>query len=141
MSLAALIAAVRFRPGWRFRLEYGPTSAAACTRTELLAGPGLTVAATAATALPAGHPDRLVICLEAEDTATGRPAVFEHRFAVPPDPPGPGCSWHRWVFARIEDVRRHEDMEAFAVGEVRPFYPEHGPDARLYEVIDRGLAA
>jgi hypothetical protein len=128
-ALAALIRDVRYKPGWSFHLRYGATSASgACA--QALAGTGIAVEAGVTYTWPA-QVVTLLVCAYVEDSAGGGRIMVEHPFTVPAE-----CAdWERWLLGRILDVERHEVMEAFQVGGTRPFYPEHGPGARLYEII------
>lgn len=45
-------------------------------------------------------------------------------------------SWTRWLFDRLEDVRRHELCEYFEVDGFKPFAPLHGPGDNPYVVHD-----
>ncbi len=133
-DLASLVSRLRYKPGWRFRLDSGITSAASgCTQvtpgSAARPAPGFTVF------FPAG-PLFLVICAAAGDSSgSGRTLIFEHRFCVPPE--DPSFPWRRWLLDRILDVERHETCEWFQVGDDRPFYPGHGPDASLYAITER----
>lgn len=136
-GLAALVAALEYKPGWRFRLDYGVTSAASsCWAWGLPDGLG---GAAVPAAVTVGWPARLVVCLRTRDSLPPHGTVLvEHSFAVPDEPPA-GVSWHRWLLDCILRVEIHEACEAFAVGGRRPFYPRHGPGADLYAITDRGL--
>jgi hypothetical protein len=82
----------------------------------------------------------LVVCIEAPDSGgSGQRVFFEHRFAAPPEELA--MPWHRWLLDRILDVERHEACEFFAIGDDRPFYPDHGPAANLYGITERHAAA
>jgi hypothetical protein len=128
--LAEVAAAARYRPGWTFRLHAGPTFTTGACRT-----PDLVTAATTTVAVWAGLPVLLVICAKVDDSSTGDPILLEHPFWVPPAEPA--CGWVRWLLDRCLDVDRHEACEWFEVGGRPPFYPEHGPGARLYEIVER----
>lgn len=126
-ELPALVGALRYRPGWSFRLHAGATSA------SWTCGPPAPVSSGGWAAW--GEPLFLVVCAAVEDSAApGRPLRVEHRFAVPPDQPPAG--WRRWLLDRCLDVDRHEAMEWFAIGGDRPFYPGHGPGADLYGITE-----
>lgn len=139
-ALAAMVAVLRYKTGWRFRLDYGATSAA----NTCFSGGGPNPAGSTAGPVTAGWgwPVTLVICVRAEDTTEpGRWLNLEHRFAVPEgwDEPSRRMPWHRWLLDCVHRVEVHEMCEAFDVGGQRPFYPEHGPGAALYAITDRGL--
>jgi hypothetical protein len=142
-ELGLLVVHLRYRRGWTFRLDVGYTSASStCASRAILAD-----STTGTTALPAmfeAHesmmyvPVFLVVCLEVEDSTKSEQMIMvEHRFQVPvgvmAKPP-----WQRWLLDRCLDVDRHEGMELFRFEgggyEHRPFYPEHGPSARLYSI-------
>jgi hypothetical protein len=136
-ALANMVSQLHYKTGWQFWLEAGHTgTAGGCppvtpdTVTRALA--------PAMIAVTFGEPVRLVICVTAEDSMRpGQMASFGHRFDVPPD--DSAMPWHWWLLSCIRSVETHEMCEAFAIGEVRPFYPEHGPGARLYEIWEHGL--
>lgn len=129
---AVLAAGVRYRPGWQFRIHAGATLASwSC------AGNPEPVTSSTSITLRFGEPAFLIICLDAEDSGCpGRTIRLQHTFAVPPAEPAFG--WDRWLLDRCLDVDRHEGCEIFEVGGFRVFYPEHGPDGRLYQIVRRG---
>jgi len=43
-------------------------------------------------------------------------------------------AWMRWLFDRVADMRLHELMEYFTVGDEHPFAPLHGPGDNPYVV-------
>ena len=134
--LAAMVAQFKYKTGWRFWLETGATGTlGGCPALpDEVAG----VLAPAMIAVTWGEPVRLVICLTTEDsTRPGEQVSVPHRFDVPAD--DSGVPWHWWLMNCIHSVEVHEMCEAFDIGGVRPFYPEHGPGARLYAIIDRNL--
>lgn len=126
-GLQQTVAELRYK-GWGFRLISGMAFSAG------LCMPPAASATAGGTALLSG-PLILMICAAVDDTGGGGPVVVPHPFLVPPE--GTCQSWARWLLDRILDVERHETCEAFDVAGWRPFYPEHGPDARLYDVIER----
>jgi hypothetical protein len=136
-ALAVMVSQLRYKRGWAFWLESGPTSAmGGCPPPDDEVTGAL---APAMVAITWGVPVRLVICVTAEDsTRPGKQASFRHEFGVPED--DSALPWHWWLLSCIHAVERHEMCEAFKIGGVAPFFPEHGPGARLYEIIDRGLA-
>jgi len=130
LSLQQVTGRARYKPGWSFTLRSGFTmSTGSCTWQE---APFPTSGTTAHTILL--PPLFLVICARVRDSGSGNEISLEHLFPVPDEPAVP---WQRWLLDRILDVERHEACEFFALGEERPFYPEHGPDARLYDIIER----
>ena len=62
---------------------------------------------------------------------SGTVILADHVFLAP----GASGDWERWLLDRILDVERHEAMEFFSISGRRPFYPEHGPQARLYDIV------
>jgi hypothetical protein len=130
-----MVAQLRYKRGWQFWLETGVTGTlGGCPRPDVVGD----VLAPAMIAMLSGEPVRLVICLQVEDsTRPGEMAWFPHRFDVPPD--DSALPWHWWLLRCIQSVETHEMCEAFAIGDARPFYPGHGPGARLYEIVDHGL--
>jgi hypothetical protein len=136
-ELAALVRDLRYKRGWSFRLDYGLTSGTwGCNQAESIGGP-----VTRSTGLTVSFLDDLVtliICVETEDNLKpGKMIHVEHRFTVPY--PTLVIPWHRWLLHCIQQVETHEMCEAFAIGDQRPFFPEHGPGANLYAIRDRGL--
>lgn len=138
-SFPAMVAALRYKPGWSFRLKYGPTGSAACIEPEsALAG------STAGGGMiwpPPSWPVMLVITVRTNDSGDwSREVVVCHQIAVPVDLlEYSHMPMHRWLLDCIREVEVHEMCEAFAIGDQRPFYPEHGPGANLYGIRDRGL--
>lgn len=134
-QLARMVDTFRYRRGWRLILHTGPTHAlGSCTAAETVS-PGSTSGGRAAVPVFA-DPLMLVICARVEDSGQpGHMITLEHWFAVPPDTLAIG--WDRWLLDRCLDVDRHEAMELFEVDGRRPFYPEHGDTARLYQIIRR----
>lgn len=43
-------------------------------------------------------------------------------------------TWAEWLFARVQDVERHEAMESFTIEGRRPFAPHHGDGRDPYFV-------
>ena len=146
MDLQQAVTGLAYKPGWSFRIESGWTSSTGAVNwLDEQPAPSTATAAVTMTAL-LGVPQRLMIAAYVPDSRTGRPILAEHRFHIPaahPLNPGPpGCpSWERWLLDRILDVERHEAMEYFTVTGHRLFYPEHGPDGRLYDIIERPAPA
>lgn len=149
-SLPELVARLRYKPGWRFRLMQGNTTPAAVARYTW--DPGQVIAiggdvygngttGPAAIIVPG---QEAALFIEAQVADSGNPdqtILVLHQFTVDSRTWDSVTDWERWLFARIEDVERHEAMEFFQVGGDRPFYPEHGPDADLYTVKRRQVDA
>ena len=119
-QLQETVAHLKYKPGWSFHLHSGLTFAPS--------------AGTAAVTVPVA-PLFLVICARVLHSGTGREITLEHVFAVPPE--DYVVPWHWWLLDRVLDVERHEACEFFAIGDERPFYPEHGPGADLYRITER----
>jgi hypothetical protein len=130
-ELADLVAKLKYRPGWRFRLEDIERDPA---DTHGGAAGGLTLVGLTGTnswtderghfyegAMDAYHPE------------TPRPVYFY--FPVPAATFN-RAPWQRWLFDRLMDVERHEAMEHFQIGDERPFAPTHGPGDDPYVVHD-----
>lgn len=136
-GLQETVAAVAYKPGWRFWLTTGLTMSAGAARVAGAPEEAPSTAGAPAILLP---PVWLHIQIQTLDsTDTGEPRryfITEHLFAVP-DPVyiGYPMAWDRWLLERVFDVEHHEAMEFFTVAGKRPFYPAHGPGAPLYEVI------
>jgi hypothetical protein len=130
-ELADLVAELEYRPGWKFTLEDierdrpGEHSGAAGGLTLV----GITGTSSWSSedgpsyegAMDAYHPDQ------------PRPVYFY--FPVPAAT-FDYQSWRRWLFARLEDVERHEAMEYFQIAGERPLSPNHGPGRDPYIVWD-----
>lgn len=43
-------------------------------------------------------------------------------------------SWTRWLFERIAEIERHEQMEWFTIDGEKPYAPNHGPGEDPYIV-------
>lgn len=129
-ELAAMVSQLQYKPGWKFWLTQGLTSAASAFSTG---GPQVSTASWG-TAVLWQEPVTLIISIRAQDsTGEHGEIMLEHRFWVPGETfMGP---WDEWLLHRVLDVERHEAMEYFAIGDRRPFYPAHGPDARLYAIV------
>jgi hypothetical protein len=131
-DLYVTVGQLRYKPGWQFRLESGHTSSTGggC--------PSRLPAVSASTGMAFTYPPQpvfLVVCVETLDSSSGARIFIEHRFLAPPEEyPIPA---RRWLLDRILDVERHEAMEFFAIGDQRPFYPDHGPAADLYRITER----
>lgn len=129
-ELADLVAKLHYRPGWHFELkdierDHADSHGGAAGGLTFIgitgdySGPdGSYVGAT-----NAYHPDR------------PRPVYFY--FPVPAATFN-RASWQRWLFDRLTDVERHEQMERFAIGSERPFAPTHGPGDDPYVVHEYG---
>jgi hypothetical protein len=142
-SFPAMVAALRYKPGWSFRLEYGPTSSAACIEPDPYVPPtsGYLAVWPPPSWPPGGWPVMLVITVRTNDSGDwSREVVVCHQIAVPVDLlEYSHMPVYRWLLDAIREVEVHEMCEAFAIGDQRPFYPEHGPGANLYGIKDRGL--
>lgn len=138
MWLPALVAGLAYRPGWEFRLEYGPTSAAGCQAAQVTGGAASTPTAAVSAASPGGTRPGWSSAPTPRTAATpGRRVRIEHPCTVPPDEPLYG--WHRWLLDCCLAVDRPEGCGLFRIHRQAPFFPQHGPRARLYDIIDRGL--
>lgn len=108
-ELEAIVASLRYRPGWRFRLidvERDP----GCS--------GLTFEVLSDT-MDTYHPARR------------RPIL--HYFAVPPATYNRE-SWLEWVRDRLLAIEAHEACEYMVVDGQRPFAPGHAPGWDPYQV-------
>jgi hypothetical protein len=134
-QLAAMVSRLAYKPEWRFWLYQGPTFAAS-THPFQASNNVINTASTSVQVYWEDEPLFLVISLETEDsTRPGKRIIIEHTFLVPH--PSYKGSWKRYLLNCILDVERHESMERFAIGDEKPFFPEHGPNARLYDIIER----
>lgn len=125
--LAELVAALRYRPGWRFRLVNR------LDRGQSSVGMTLVISITGPDTY---HPEKTI--------------VVDHYMIVPPAGYD-GRSWRRWLFDQILLVERHEAMEWFRFqitasdGMVyetldRPYAPSHGPGNDPYLIREVGTA-
>jgi hypothetical protein len=141
MNIPELVASVRYKPGWRFRLTEGPTFNLGAGQISSDATTG-NYATTATTILVDGLEPvrRLLIEVEAPDSDDpSRMLRVTHTFPVPWGAlafDGPPAWWRRWLLDRIFDVERHEAMEFFRLDNDRVFYPDHGPGMNPYAVVD-----
>jgi len=134
-QLQETVSRLTYKPGWQFWLYSGCTSGSGgSTVTGFPASAANTVTGYAILRAPVF----LVIRVRTEDSGGGGQIMFDHTFAVPPE--DVAVPWPRWLLDRVLDVERHEAMEFFAIGDARPFYPEHGPDADLYSVRERAAS-
>lgn len=81
----------------------------------------------------------LTITVETTDSETGHPALINHNFPCPPLRAIRGQDVRRWILERVIDVERHEAMEIFLVDGAAPYFPEHGPGARSYQIVERDV--
>jgi hypothetical protein len=114
-ELADLVAKLRYRPGWKFRLEdidRGQGSS------------GLTLVITTC-GYDTYHPDR------------GEKYRVNHYMLVPPASYN-RRSWLNWLFEQLLLVERHECMEFLVIDGERPRAPAHGPGNDPYLTLDHG---
>lgn len=136
-ALQDLVGQLGYKPGWSFRLVPGASFGSSCVQQEIsVPGTGAVTTGNAGYAVLV-PPLSLVVCVITEDSGGAGQISIEHRFAVPPPELVARPPWRRWLLDRILDVERHEACEFFAIGGERPFYPEHGPGARLYDITER----
>jgi len=102
--LAELVATVRCKPGWSFKLleEEGAL--------------------------------RLVITVAGYDSYNNEQRLRVAHFFPVPTATYNEKSWQRWIFEMCRRVENHELGEWFKVGEKRPFAPLHGPGEDPYTV-------
>jgi hypothetical protein len=112
--LADLVAVLKYRPGWQFRLvdnlDRGQGSK------------GLTLVITTATvdSYPPHDPIRV-----------------NHYMLVPPAAYD-ARSWRRWLLDQVLLVERHEACEFFTLDGDKPYAPSHGPGNDPYLVREVG---
>lgn len=114
-ELAKLVAALSYRPGWRFVLgdiDRGQGSE------------GLTLDIITQ-GYDSYHPER------------GEGYRVHHFMPVPPAA-FDERSWRRWLFEQVLLVERHEAMEFFVIDGDRPYAPHHGPGNDPYIVFELG---
>lgn len=107
-ELAELVELVSYREGWQVILRDEVRDPADTHGVES-AGLTLSIITRTVNSYPPHEPMRV-----------------RHLFAVPPATYNRE-SWQRWLFERFLDVERHECMEFFTIGEVKPYAPNHGP--------------
>lgn len=134
-ELRPLVAALRYKPDWRFALRTGITFGSGATADDWTAG-NTSVCTISLTWPPA--PVFLLVSLWTPDSSDPERKIdVTHTFAAPPSDYGDAAWWRRWLLDRILDVERHEACEFFELAGERPFYPEHGTAAELYAVRER----
>jgi hypothetical protein len=136
MSLHSLVTQLRYKPGWRFALFYGNTTAghpifieSALTFSSANVGSAVTVTDQPVT-----------FAVEAAVQDSGDPSKtlhVHHTFGVPMHVHRDDAYWRYWLLCRILDVERHEAMEYFRIGKDRPFFPQHGDPNTIYAIRDR----
>lgn len=134
-ELQQLVGELRYKPGWHFWLRSGFTESSGVSRLiDWGQQPGTTCSGPAIL-----HPPVfLIIEVETKDSTDPTRSLFiRHSFSADLLPHLVSLNWRRWLLDRILDVERHEAMEFFAIGDDRPFYPDHGPDAQLYMIKER----
>ncbi len=120
--LAELVAALVYRPGWRFVLAHIDRGQGSV---------GLTLDITTLTA-NSYHPETCDTC---QSVVTNY--QVHHYMPVPPAAYD-RRSWQRWLLDQILLVERHEACEFFQVDGTRPYAPHHGPGNDPYIVFDHG---
>lgn len=112
--LAELVAVLKYRPGWRFRLvdnlDRGQGSK------------GLTLVITTATV---------------DSYPPHEPIQVNHYMLVPPAAYD-ARSWRRWLLDQVLLVERHEACEFFTLDGDKPYAPSHGPGNDPYLVREVG---
>lgn len=152
--LGEMVANLRYKPGWSFHLHWGPSSSSSiCSQADI---PDMTTSGSASLGLSFDftiggnapyeiekppyfyYPLILTICVLTDDAQNpGHKVMVEHPQIVPHEEYHP--PWHYWLMECIRLVENHEIGEFFEIAGQRPFYPEHGPNAQLYSLRDRGL--
>lgn len=124
-ELAFLVARLRYRPGWKFRLDEVDRGQGSSGLTLIIMTSGY----------DSYHPDR------------GKGYRVSHFMPVPPAAYD-ARSWQRWLFEQCLLVERHEAMEFFAICDsphsehaTRPYAPSHGPGNDPYLVRELGTSA
>jgi hypothetical protein len=102
--LRDLVAEVRCKPGWSFRID--PGIGAEC----------------------------LVIAVTGPDAAAPDDEITVRHFFPVPFASYNRNTWRRWLFERCRGVENHELGEWFRDGNERPFAPTHGPGEDPYVV-------
>lgn len=113
MTLADMIGRVQYRPGWTFELKDMDRGQGAA---------GLTL---------------IIRVVTVNSYEPYEPIAVAHLMPVPPAS-FDGRSWQRWLFDQCLLVDRHEGMEFFTVGGVKPYAPSHGPGNDPYLVREYG---
>lgn len=104
--LAQIVAQVKCKPGWAFRLEDEDGDLRLAIRVE---------------GYDSAYPDDLDA------------RVIDHYYPVPTATYNEK-TWRRWVFERCRGVENHELGEWFRIGSEWPFAPLHGPGEDPYTV-------
>lgn len=128
-SLQDTVNRLRYKPGWSFSLRNGYTSSS--TATEYL-GPH-TASAGAASILTG--PVFLDVTIVTWDSGSPDSRIkVTHSFMFPEPVSSSRELIERWLLDRIIDVEHHEACEFFRIGDSKPYFPDHGPDASLYTI-------
>lgn len=110
-ELHDLVLALRYRPGWSFRLENIDRGQGSEGLTFMVLSRGYDTY----------NPDQ------------GETYRVWHYFPVPPAA-YVRSSWQRWILDRLIEVETHEACEFMVVNGVRPFAPVHAPGHDPYVV-------
>lgn len=116
-DLQRIIWNLRYRPGWKFRLEHLDRDQGSIGLTLIITTKGYDSYNT-----PAGENYRVNHYMPVP------PAAYDER------------SWQRWVFEQLLLVERHECMEFFQVDGKRPYAPSHGPGNDPYLIREVGTS-
>jgi hypothetical protein len=144
--LAELVAKIRCKPGWSFRLQAedgalrlvirvpGYDSAGASSTARVLRASEQMEEILQREKVPYGDPEMLSAVRELHEAwGEHRRFTVDHFFPVP-EATYNERTWRRWVFERCRGVENHELGEWFRVGDERPFAPLHGPGEDPYTV-------
>lgn len=112
-TLDGLVTALRYRPGWTFRL-------ADIDRGQGCRGLTLIVTVATTNSYPPHEPIRVQHFMPVP------PAAYDMR------------SWRRWLFEQCLMVDRHEACEFFEIDGDKPYAPHHQPGADPYTVFEVG---
>lgn len=132
-ELEELVAGLRYRPGWSFRLAHEQHSSGQAE--------GL-VFSVYSLGFDTYHPDR------------GETYRVHHAFLVPPAT-FDRRAWERWLLDRLVELETHEACEFLRFEEPaldggpglpssverRPFAPNHGPGRNPYSIVEVGTLA
>lgn len=144
--LAELVAQLRYRPGWTFRLgdfKRDTVDPADIASDELAGGLTLDIITWGYDSYhrpnqpewPGSHFWTSAVCSDCgEPWPCRRDPYRVHHYRIVPAATFNRESWRRWLLDQCLEVERHEAMEFFDVAGDRPYKPNHGPGHDPYVV-------
>jgi len=133
MELHQLIRELKYKRGWSFRIDYGWTHSN--TVLQMSGEHDHT-----GSFVNIFDPLFFVVHVEVEDSNNpGKIIPNEFKFIAPSMPEEDSSFWKRWLINMILNVEIHEMCEFFQIGDDKPFYPEHGPEAgiKMFDIREK----